>query len=167
MSNAEADVQVRPMALSDLEDMLSVDKEIRAAGASITYRDFTTQQILGIEAGEADSPARPSMLEVAKLVDYGFVAEDRGRICGFVVGRQTCPAERDIQEGEIAIIGVHPDYQGKLVATELVDRVCRLFRARGVHRVRIGLDPLDRDLQAFFERFDFRGQQVLYYGKTL
>ena len=168
MSTADLEIKVRPMSFMDLEAVFSIDKEIRAAGkTSATYKDFTTQQVLGAEIDKNASAKRSSKLEVAKLVDLGIVAEHQGKICGFVLGRQTYIAERDIEEGEIAIMGVHPDYQGKLVATELIDRICNLFRSRGVHRVRIGLDPSDKELQAFFERFDFRSQPIVYYNKNL
>ena len=105
------------------------------------------------------------MAEVAKLVDFGFVAEVEGTICGFIVGRQTYIAEHEIQEGEIAIIGVESDYRGKGIATKLVDSICGLFRSRGVQQVRAAVDPQDKDLSAFFERRGFRAEQRLHYTK--
>lgn len=167
MNAAESNVKVRQMVFLDLEPIFAIDKAIRAGGPSATYSGFTTPQVFGMEMPEPDSAKRPSILEVARLIELGCVAEDRGKTCGFVLGRQTYLAERDIEEGEIAIIGVHPDYQGKGVAGKLVDAICNLFQARGVHRVRIALDPLDISMQAFFERVGFSGQHLLYYHKTL
>jgi ribosomal protein S18 acetylase RimI-like enzyme len=162
------EVTIRPMSFADLEAVYSIDKEVRKTGkVSITYKDFTTQQVLGAEIEKTTTNGRLDKLEVAKLVDLGLIAEYQGEICGFVLGRQTYVAEHNIEVGEIAIMGVLPDYQGKLVATELVDRICHLFRSRGVHKVRIGLDPSDKELQAFFGRFDFRAQRIVYYDKTL
>ncbi len=168
MNIAELQVKIRPMVFLDLHTIFSIDEQIRAsAKVSMTYKDFTTRQIFGIGTEESNSEKRPNILEVAKLVDLGFVAEAKGTMLGFVVGRQTYLAEREIQEGEIAIFGVHPDYRGKGIATKLINALCDLFRSRGVHRVRIEIDPRDEDLIAFVERSGFTGHHLLQYTKTL
>ncbi len=64
-------------------------------------------------------------------------------------------------------LGVHPDCRGKGVATKLVNSLCDLFRSRGIHRVRVGLDPLDNDMLAFLKRTGFSGQRLLYFTKPL
>ena len=107
------------------------------------------------------------MGEVVKLIDLGFIAISEGKSCGFVVGRQTYLAEYDMQEGEIAMIGVMPGYRGKDVGGKLIDALSDLFRSRGVRRVRIGIDPQDKDLRAFFEHEGFSGQRLIYYSKPL
>ena len=165
MSTAELDVKVRRMIFTDVKDIFAIDQAIRAAGPSATYAGFTTPQLFGLE--EPDPAKRADILEVAKLVDLGLVAEYRGKTCGFVVGRQTYLAEHHIQEGEIAIIGVSPDHQGKRIAAKLVDAICDLFRSRGAQEVRIGIDPSDVNLPAFFEGAGFMGQRTYYYHKML
>ena len=165
MSTAESQVKVRPMSLLDLESIFSIDQAIRASEISVTYSGFTTPQMFRMDQAHPDG--RPDILEIAKLADLGLVAESGGNVCGFVLGRQTYLAERDIHEGEIAIIGVHPDYQGKGVAAKLVSSICDLLRSRGARRVRIGLDLKDTKMQGFFERAGFSGQELIYYHKTL
>ncbi len=167
MKTTELHVTIRPMVFMDLKAVFSIDQQIRAsAKISMTYNDFTTRQIFGIST-EKDDSKRPNILEVARLIDLGFVAEVKDTIIGFVVGRQTYLAERGIQEGEIVIIGVAPDYRGKGIAAKLVNALCDLFHSRGVYRVRIGLDSRDKDLIDVFERLGFTGQRLLQYTKPL
>ena len=175
MSNTKSQVRIRPMVFSDLKDILAVDEAIREVETSdtdthkeVTYRDFNTKRIFGmIDVKDADSAKRPDILEVAKLIDLGLVAESEGRICGFVVGRQTYLIEREIQEGEIAIVSVHPDCQRSGIGTKLINAICDLFLSRGVHRVRMGMDPRDNYLQNFLEGEGFSTRRLLYYTKNI
>ena len=165
MKTTEMHVKIRPMSIWDLKDILSVDQRIRETIPSITYKNFGTEQIFGVGSYRVQSKKRPTVSEVAKLVDLGLVAEVEGKICGFVVGRQTYIAEHEMQEGEIAIIGVESDYRGKGIATKLVNSICDLFRSRDVQQVRATVDPQDKDLSAFFKQQGFRAEQRLHYTK--
>ena len=167
MNTAELQVKVRPMAFSDLRAIVSIDQELRAAGTPVAYKDFTTHKLFGMDTEETDPTKRPDMLEVAKLVDLGFVAECEGTVCGFIVGRQVYLAESDIQEGDIAIIAVRPDYWGKGIAAKLVNSLCDLFSSRGIRRVGIAVDADDKSMLAFLERTGFSGNRLLYYRKKL
>jgi len=171
MDTTELQVRIRPMVFSDLKGIFSIDEAIREAEKSdlrkeITYRDFNTREIFRMDMEKSEFTERPNILEVAKLIDLGFVAEAEGTIYGFVVGRQTYLIEREIQEGEIAIISVHPDYQRNGIGRKLLDAICDLFRSRGAHRVRMGMDPRDTFLQSFLERGGFSSRNLLYYTKT-
>ena len=155
------------MKIWDLKDIFAIDQKIRETGASATYKDFTTQQVFGRTSDNTKSRKVPTAIEVAKLVELGFVAEVDSIICGFVVGRQTYIFERDIQQGEIVIIGVDPDYRGKGMATKLVNNICDLFRSRDVQQIRSVIDPQDKELSAFLERQGFKGEQRLHYLRIL
>ena len=168
MSTADSEVRIRPMTFMDLDDIFTVTQEISAAKKiSDTYKRFTLEKIFGMDERGTASSQKPDVLEVAKLIDHGLVAQCGGKTCGFVVGRQTYLAELDIQEGEIAIIGVHPDYRGKGVAHRLVDGISDLFLSRGVRRVRVGLIPSDEEMIAFFEKAGFSGEYIMFLSKGL
>ena len=167
MNVAETNVKIRPMALTDLKAILDIHRKLEAAEKYSTYKQFTVRKIFGMSPEESEPANSPDILEVAKLINLGVVAETEGTMCGFAVGRQTYLAEFDIVEGEIAIIGVDPDYQRKGVASLLVNAICDLLKSKGVHSVRIGVVPDDSDLMAFFERMGFTGQRLLYLSKIL
>ncbi len=167
MTTGQSLVSVRPMAFTDLTAIIDIDQKIRTAETPTTYKDFTVKKIFGIGLKEVSPEERPNILEVAKLIELGFVAEIEGSVCGFIVGRQTYLAEHGIQDGEISIIGIHPGCRKKGVATKLVNSLCDLFRSKGVQRMRMGVDPLDNDMLAFMKRAGFSGHRLLYFTKPL
>jgi ribosomal protein S18 acetylase RimI-like enzyme len=167
MNDADLNIKIRPMSFLDLGDLFSVANKIQTTETSATYKKFTLQKLFGVSTKESGSEERPDILEVAKLIDLGLIAECNGSICGFVIGRQVYLAEFGVQEGEIAIIGVHPNYRRKGVAHELIKAINDLFASRGVRLVRIGVNPRDKELTAFFERAGFSGERVLFLSKTL
>jgi GNAT superfamily N-acetyltransferase len=57
--------------------------------------------------------------------------------------------------GVVLILRVHPDYWGKGVAKKLVNALCDKYRGGGFKKVRIGIDPCDKDLISFFESMGF------------
>ena len=158
MSSVESKIEIRPIVLQDLDAIFSVDKEIRAAGKTITYANLTTEQIFSKDRKAAD---------VAKLLDLGFVAEVDGHIRGFILGEVARLREAAIELGVILIIGVHPDYQRKDIAANLVNALSEKYRSKGITRMRIGVDERDKDLLAFVEHMGFRIGHLLVYSKTL
>jgi ribosomal protein S18 acetylase RimI-like enzyme len=167
MSAAGSDITIRPMEFLDLRAIFDIHKKIEAEELYPTYKQFHVRKIFGIGTEEAPSVKKPDILEVAKLIDLGLVAETQGKVCGFVVGRQRYLAEHDMHEGEIAIIGVDPDCRKSGVASKLVNAICELLESKGVTSIRIGIDPQDKDLLSFFERVGFTGQRLLYLSKQL
>jgi ribosomal protein S18 acetylase RimI-like enzyme len=153
------------MNLLDLKDIFSVDQAIRVSGVSKTYSGYTTQHMFKMD--DTDPETRPNILEVAKLTDLGLVAECSGEVCGFALGRMTHLAERNVDEGEIAIIGIHPEHQRKGIAIKLVESMHDLLQSRGAEIIRIGLDPADTQMQAFFEKAGYESQHLLYYNRFL
>ena len=168
MSASELQVRVRPMTLMDIDDVLSLDQILRESDVSLTYTGFSPiRQTFGMNVEKDSSSKRPNLSEVTSLIELSLLAESEGTLVGFIVGRQKYLAEYDIQAGEIAMIGVNRDYRGKGVGTKLINALDDLFRSRGVQSVRVGIDPLDKDLLAFFEKEGFSGERILYYSKTL
>jgi ribosomal protein S18 acetylase RimI-like enzyme len=165
MSANRSDITIRPMEFLDLRAIFEIHKKIEAEEKYPTYKQFHARKIFGM--GAEENTPRPDILEVAKLIDLGMVAESEGKICGFALGRERYLAEHDIHEGEIAIIGVDPDCRKSGVARKLIDAICDLLESRGVNSVRIGIDPEDENLLAFFERVGFTGQRLLYLSKAL
>jgi ribosomal protein S18 acetylase RimI-like enzyme len=165
MSSAESRVNVRPMTFVDMKDIFFIDQAIRVSGVSKTYSGYTTQQMFNMD--ETDPSKRSDILEIAKLTDLGLVAECEGKVCGFALGRLTHLAERNIDEGEIAIIGIHPNHQRQGIAVKLVESIHDLLRSRGADRIRIGLDPADAQMQGFFEKIGYDSQHLVYYHTSL
>jgi len=165
-------IKVRSMTLEDLDTIFLIDQKIRKVGKAITYANFTTEHIFAIERKERLQKRPTGYIDlitggVDKLLELGFVAEIRGRVRGFILGRVTPVGEPATQVGSIIILGVHPNYWRRGIATQLVDAICEKYRAKGINTVRIGIERRDQELQDFFKRIGFTAGRLMDYSKTI
>ena len=156
-------IEIRPITLEDLKAVFSIDKEIRVSGKAITYADSTTVDIFTISQ-EANRHKMP-LSYIMELLDFGFVAEIDGQICGFTLGRAS--HENDNEVGLLLMLGVSPDYQRKGIATKLVNALCEKYRSKGIKRVCAAVDQQDKDLLSFIEHMGFVVGRRVDYSKTL
>ena len=163
MSRAQGKMEIRPIALEDLKAMFLIDKEIRATGKTVTYADLTTEDIFTISQ-EANRHKMP-LSYIAELLDFGFVAEIGGQICGFTLSR--IAHENDTEVGLLLMLGIRPDYQRKGIATKLVNALCKKYRSKGIKTVRATVDKQDKGLLGFIEYMGFVAGHRVDYSKTL
>ena len=172
MTSHEVEIKVRPMTLEDLDTIFLIDQKIRELGKAITYVNLTTEHIFTIER-EASLRERTvgygDLITggVGGLLELGFVAEVEGRVCGFILGRVTYVGEPATQVGSIIILGVHPDYWRRGIATQLVDAICEKYRSEGIKTVHIGIDQRDKQLLGFFKRMGFTVGHPIDYSKAI
>jgi ribosomal protein S18 acetylase RimI-like enzyme len=169
VNTTKLSIQVRPMILSDLDDIFTIDENIkaRAFGESITFEDISTKQIFGMDESESIQGDKPSVTEAAELISFGFVAEVDGRVCGFILGRKSYIGSDATEFGEIVFLGVLPDYWRKGIAARLLDSLCNKFRGRDISTISIAVATRDIVLRAFFEHMGFSRGPLLSYTKTL
>lgn len=172
MTSAEDETKVRSMTLEDLDAVFSVDHKIRNMGQAITYANLTTEHIFTIDrhVGRLAKPVSYVDLirgDVSELLALGLVAEVEGHVRGFILGRVAHAGEAATEVGMIQILGVHPDYQQRGIATQLVNALCEKYRSKGISRVRAGIDQRDKRLLNFFEHVGFSVGHLIDYSKTL
>ncbi len=163
MNYAKGKTEIRPIALEDLEAIFSIDKEIRASGKTITYADITTEDIFAIS--EEVTYHHTPLGHIAELLDFGFVAEIDGQICGFTLGHTA--HENDTEVGLLLMLGIRPDYQRKGIATKIVNALCEKYRSKGIKTVRSTVDQQDKDFLGFIEHMGFAASRRVDYSKTL
>ncbi|MBI2859169.1 MAG: GNAT family N-acetyltransferase [Chloroflexi bacterium] len=105
--------------------------------------------------------------DVSELLDLGLVAEVGGHVRGFILGRVVPVGEAATKVGEVLILGVHPDYWRKGIATRLVNAIGEKFRSKGIRSARIEIDRRDTEMIHFFERTGFTVGQRIEYSKVL
>ena len=172
MSSAEGKIEVRPINLKDTDAILSIDKEIRAAGKAITYANLTTEYILsaGRKVSYQENPtiyASSITGNVAALLDFSFVAEVDGQVRGFILGQVARLREAATELGIIQMIGVHPDYQRKGIGAKLVNALADKYRSKGIKIMRIGIDHRDKSLLSLVEHMGFGVGRLIVYAKIL
>jgi GNAT superfamily N-acetyltransferase len=162
-------IEVRPVTLEDIDAILSIDKEIRAAGNVITYRNLTTEYILSAGRGTPpqQSPAsyaRSLTGDTAPLLNLSFVAEVNGQVRGFILGQVAHMRESATEIGIIQMIGVHPDYQGRGIGSRLIRALADKCRAQGIKVMRIGIDYRDKSLRGLVEHAGFGVDRLIVYS---
>jgi N-acetylglutamate synthase-like GNAT family acetyltransferase len=133
---------IRAMNEEDVEGILEIERASKGRHRASTY-----------------APAPDS--SIGGEIDNSMVAEDAGRVIGFVLARAVrSPADL----GEVAwieFIGIHPDRQGQGIGTKLVEAWRDRCRQRGVKKVHMMLNWRDWWMQSFFESLGFsRGELV-------
>ena len=163
MRCTEGKIKIRPLVLEDLKAIFLIDKEIRMSGKSVTYANVATEDIFTIDQ-EINHHKRP-ISYIVGLLDFGFVAEINSHICGFILGQAA--HEDTIEAGLILILGVHPDYHRKGIATGLVNALCEKYRSKGIKAIRATIDQQDKGLVGFIEHMGFIADPRVDYSKTL
>ncbi len=133
---------IREMNEEDVEGILEIERASKGRHRATTYAPVPDSTI----GGE---------------IDNSMVAEDAGRVIGFVLARAVrSPAEL----GEVAwieFIGIHPDRQGQGIGTKLIEAWRDRCRQKGVKKVHMMLNWRDWWMQSFFESLGFsRGELV-------
>jgi ribosomal protein S18 acetylase RimI-like enzyme len=172
MSSSNVEATVRPMNLQDLDMIFTIDHQIRREGKAVTYANITTERIFSIDrhVGRLARPVGYVDLikgDVSELLELGVVAEIEDHVRGFILGRIAHVGQAGTEMGIIPILGVHPDYQRRGIATKLVDAICDKFRSRGIKRIRIDVDRHDKDLLAFVEHMGLGAGRLVEYSKSL
>ncbi|MDD5082797.1 MAG: GNAT family N-acetyltransferase [Dehalococcoidales bacterium] len=172
MVSSASEVKIRPIALKDLDTILSIDSKIRETGQTITYANITTGQIFTAEREAGKRRKTGSYYldlvtgDTSTSLDLGFVAEVEGHVRGFIMGRLVT-GKQATQSGQILIVGVHPDYQHRGIATRLVEALVEGFRSRGVKTVRFVIDQRDRGLINLAERMGFGAGHLIDFSRAL
>lgn len=154
MKTNALEIKIRPMTRGDLDAVSSIDREIRRKAQAFTYVNITTGRVFSA-GGKPKSPAHSDLdLKdvISQLLSLGYVAEAGGHVRAFILGRVAHARRSSTEIGTIAILGVHPDYQRRGIATRLVDALLEKFRTGEVKTVRIahrGIDRHDKPLVDF------------------
>jgi GNAT superfamily N-acetyltransferase len=172
MTTGAVMTNVRPLDLGDLDSIFLIDHKIRNMGKAITYEYLTTEHIFTINR-KANRMMQPTNYvdlitgDVSELLNYGFVAEVEGHVRGFILGRAATSRGTTIPVGEVLILGVHPLYWQKGIATLLVNAISEKFRSNGIKKMAIEIDVHDKQLMGFCEHMGFNASQRIDYVKTL
>jgi GNAT superfamily N-acetyltransferase len=129
-------VNIRQMDEEDVEGILEIERESRGGHRAATYAPVPDSCI----GGEIDS---------------SIVAEEDGRVVGFVLGRIVrSPLElRNI--AWIELIGVLPPYHRRGIGRKMVEAWMERCRKKGISRVHIMVNWRDWWMLAFAEALGF------------
>ena len=135
-------ISIRGMSEEDLEGILYIEREARGSNRAATYAPVPDSCI----GGE---------------VDNSIVAEDDGRIVGFVLGRIVRSPVELSDVAWIELIGILPGYQRRGIGRRMVEAWKDRCSHKGIKKVHIMINWRDWWMLSFFESLGFsRGDLV-------
>jgi len=105
--------------------------------------------------GGRDLTAMLPKLFLNHFNETSFVAENEGRMIGFLIGFLS-PSLKLKDEAYVHFMGVHPDFRKKGIGKTLYDRFFEICRAHGRPIVRACTSPVNRSSVKFHERIGFQ-----------
>ncbi len=142
ITESKGTVNIREMSVEDVEGILDIEREVRGSNRSVTYAPVPDSCI----GGEVDS---------------SIVAEENGRIVGFVLGRVVRSPVELSDIAWIELIGVLPGYHRRGIGKRMVEAWKDRCRQKGIKKVHIMINWRDWWMLSFFESLGFsRGDLV-------
>lgn len=126
---------VRPLGPKDVEPVLAIERDNTNNEARRLFLKETADYHLKSQGGDL----------------IALVAEEEGRVLGFILGRISGP-EFGAREplGLISVVGVGKAARGKGIGAQMGHALLQEFRKRGVRRVRTLVDATDEALLNYF-----------------
>ncbi|UCC60291.1 MAG: GNAT family N-acetyltransferase, partial [Dehalococcoidia bacterium] len=99
---ADTSINIREMSEEDVEGILDIEREVKEDNRAVTYAPVP-DSCVGGEIGNS------------------VVAEENGRIIGFVLGRIVRSPVELSDVAWIELIGIHPEYQKRGIGKRMVE----------------------------------------------
>lgn len=145
-------VAVRPLQPGDVDAVLAIERDNTGNEARRLFLKETAE--FHLQGGTHDLVA--------------LVAEDGGKVQGFVIGRISGPEFGSRESlGWVSVVGVQKAARGKGVGKLLGEALLQEFRKRGVRRVRTLVDATDEALLNFFRSLGMLESRVEVMEKNL
>jgi N-acetylglutamate synthase-like GNAT family acetyltransferase len=138
----ETSINIREMSEEDVEGILDIEREVKEDNRAVTYAPVPDSCVGG---------------EISNSV----IAEENGRIIGFVLGRIVRSPVELSDVAWIELIGIYPEYQKRGIGKRMVEAWKNQCKAKGIKKVHVMINWRDWWIQSFFESQGFsRGDLV-------
>jgi ribosomal protein S18 acetylase RimI-like enzyme len=137
-------IEIRTMTEDDIPAILEIDKKFSGGLRTPTYQSSVESYI----GGE---------------LSLSCVAEDRGKIVGFITGECRPVHYRERPHALIELIGVDPEYQRLGIGAKLVEAFIDRCRERGALTVHALVSVNDEPMRSLLRSLDFtKGEMVTF-----
>ena len=148
MADKNNDVQIRQMKETDIDAILEIDKRISGQERAFTYENLFD----GLIGGE---------------IACSFIAEVGSQVVGFVLSAITYVPEEVSEVCMIQILGVHPEFRRRGIASKLIGALADHCSSKGIEMIRVMVNQHDMHLQGLFETLEFRRGNMIDYSLFL
>jgi len=145
----EDTVKIREVTFKDAEAIQQIRRAISEDDAEVDFAKFIEQQI-----SEGD---RKSSL----------AAEIDGKVVGYMISTTLYAGFGIKKSAWIMAIGVHPDYMGQGIGLKLADKICEIYKNKGVEYIYSSVLWDSTDVLSFFKKLGFERSEFINLKKKL
>lgn len=122
-------MNIRPLELSDLEQLVEIEK------SAFTVGPYSKRML-------------KRMIEMER--SFSFVAEEDGTILGYVSAMPL-----DTESVDVESIAVHPDYQGRGIGGQLLQKIEEEMKSRGFIRSILEVRDMNYESIRFYKKHGY------------
>lgn len=145
----EDTVNIREITFKDAEAIQQIRKAISEDDAEVDFVKYIERQI-----SEGD---RKSSL----------VAEVDGKVVGYMISTTLYAGFGIKKSAWIMAIGVLPDYMGQGIGLKLADKICEIYKNKGVEYIYSSVIWDSTDVLSFFKKLGFERSEFINLKKKL
>lgn len=141
-------MHIRKIKIEDADDIGRIQSEIAKPPPVIDFRQIIKDQL-------------------RKNEDVSFVAEEDGRIAGYMISYIMHGGFGLEKSAWIATLGVDPKYMGQGIGKRLAEEIFRVYRERGIRNIFTSVLWDSVDLLSFFKTMGFERSNFINLQKEL
>lgn len=142
-------VNIREITLDDAEAVHQIRKAISEDDAEVNFEKIIKQQT-------SESGSRSSL-----------IAEINGDVVGYMINTTLYAGFGIKKSAWIMAIGVHPDFMGQGIGLELANRLCEIYKEKGVDHIYSAVRWDSTDVLSFFKKLGFERSDFINLKKKL
>ncbi len=143
---------------------------------SVIIREISTEDARAIQDIRRAISAEDAQVDSQKLIERhvldgngktSLVAEVNGKVVGYMIST-TLYAGFGIQKSAwIMAIGVHPLHMGRGLGLKLANKICDIYRERGINSIYSSVLWDSIDVLSFFKKLGFKRSEFINLKKDL
>jgi len=145
----EDTVNIRGITLNDAEAIQTIRKAISEDDAGVDFIKVIEQQI-------SEGTDKSSL-----------VAEINGNVVGYMISTSLYAGFGIKKSAWIMAIGVHPDFMGQGIGLKLAEKICDIYRDKGVKNIYSSVLWDSTDVLSFFKKLGFERSEFINLKKKL
>ncbi len=138
---------------------------------TITEDDAEAIQNIRRAISEDDADIDSSKLIGKRVEDIhrkaSLVAEVNGSIAGYMISTTLYAGFGIKKSAWIMAIGVHPDFMGQGIGLKLAEKICEIYKERGIEYLYSSVRWDSTDVLSFFKKLGFERSEFINLKKKL
>lgn len=145
----EESIVIREIRLEDTQAVQDIRLAISEEDAQVDFHKLVEQYVSGRNA-------RTSL-----------VAEVNGKVAGYMISTTLYAGFGIRKSAWIVSFGVHPEYMGQGLGLKLANRICDIYKAKGVTSIYSSVMWDSIDVLSFFKKLGFTRSEFINLKKDL